>query len=88
MTPEERSALDRQRQVARTPGIATERREPLPGQAELPIATAERKGWSLVTSRPLSEEQARAADELARAEAGAKGGRPKGWRKKGGETCQ
>lgn len=41
----------------------------------------DRKGWDLVTSRPLTDEQRRRADELARAEAEMKGGKAKGKRK-------
>lgn len=40
--------------------------------------TEPRKGWDLVTSRPLTPEQARHADELAQAEIETKGGKPKG----------
>lgn len=82
MTPDEDAKLAKQKRIARTPELAVERREPLDGQGEL---FGERRGWSLITSRPLTPEQSAAADERARVELGQAKGKAKRPRKREGD---
>jgi len=76
MTPKERQKFLRQVQVLIAPEITFRRRKPSPGQREFAFMAGEdprRSGWDLVTSRPLTPEQAGRADAQAQAEAGNKG---------------